>query len=40
MFIFMGVMTVLGCAGFVYMTVTVTKYMRLALQEEQESLIV
>jgi uncharacterized membrane protein YdjX (TVP38/TMEM64 family) len=40
MFIFMGVMTILGCAGFVYMTVTVSKYMKLTLQEEQASLAV
>jgi uncharacterized membrane protein YdjX (TVP38/TMEM64 family) len=38
MFIFMGVMTLAGCSGFVYMTVTVSKYMKIALQEEQDAL--
>ena len=39
-FVFMAVMTVLGCGGVVYISITVGKYMKLALQEEQSNSIV
>jgi len=36
----MIIMTVLGCSGIVYITVTVSKYMKIALAEETTASLV
>jgi len=35
LFVFMCVMAILGCSGIVYITITVSKFMKIALAEEK-----